>query len=264
MTAWTPLLLALARRYVATEPAAEDVVQETWLTVLAKLPGFAGRSALRTWVCGILVHKARAAGVRDRRSVPFSSAWRDEHAPAVDPGRFHAGGPWAGGWAIPPYRWDLEPEERLGAAELGAVIDAAIAVLPRRQREVITVRDVLGMDAAEARTVLDLTDANQRVLLHRARSRVRAAVESYAGGGAVPAGGRRGRVRRDSRDVSCRRLVELVTDYLEGALRPSDRAAVEAHLAHCDPCDGYVAQVRRMLELTRDPELPAGRSRPEV
>lgn len=181
----TPMLLVLARRYVDTAAAAEDVVQETWLAVLDGLDRFEQRSSLRTWVCGILVHKARRLGARDRRSLPFSSVRREEHTPAVDPGRFHSradAGP-TGTWAIPPLRWDTEPEERLGAAELRAVIDAAIAVLPRRQREVITLRDVLGMDAADAGRILDVTDAHQRVLLHRARSRVRTAVESYADDG---------------------------------------------------------------------------------
>lgn len=181
----TPMLLALARRYVDTRGAAEDVVQETWLAVLAGLDRFEQRSSLRTWVIGILVHQARRSGVRDRRSLPFSSV-RPE--PSVDPARFDR----TGRWAVPPLRWDTEPEERLAAAELRAVIDAAIAGLPRRQREVITLRDVLGMDAADAGLALGVTDANQRVLLHRARSRVRAAVERYADRAGTPPERRRG------------------------------------------------------------------------
>lgn len=168
------MLLALARRHVATATAAQDVVQETVLAVLAGLDRFEQRSSLRTWVIGILVHQARRTGARARRSLPFSSVGPE---PAVDPSRFDR----TGHWAVPPVRWDTEPEERLGAAELRAVIDAAIAALPRRQREVITLRDVLGLDPADTGWALRVTGGNQRVLLHRARSRVRAAVESYAG-----------------------------------------------------------------------------------
>lgn len=176
----TPAMLVLARRYVPTPSAAEDVVQETWLTVLSDLDGFEGRSSLRTWIFGILINKARRVGVREHRQLPFSSVRRQA---AVDPDRFHptAAGDRApaGTWASPPFRWDLEPEERLTAQELRRVIETAIAALPTRQRDVITLRDVLGMDAAEAGELLGLTATNQRVLLHRARSQVRAVLERY-------------------------------------------------------------------------------------
>lgn len=178
----TPMLTRLARAYTPTDAAAQDAVQDTWLVVVDKLDSFQGRSTLTTWVCGILVHTARRGGVRESRSVPFSSAWADDRAPAVDPDRFHRGGAAAGTWCTPPVPWDEIPEDRLAAKELRAVIDAAIAALPVRQRRVITVRDVLGMDAAEAAAILGVSRGNQRVLLHRARSTVRAALEQYAAG----------------------------------------------------------------------------------
>ena len=177
----TPVLTRLARSYTPTTASAQDAVQDTWLVVLEKLDTFQGRSTLKTWICGILVNKARRRGLREHRTVPFSSTWRDDRGPAVDPARFHA--PGSGGqpgtWASPPVRWDQLPEEQLAAAELRGVIDSAIAALPTRQREVITARDVLGMDAEETAVVLRLSAGNQRVLLHRARSKVRALLEQY-------------------------------------------------------------------------------------
>lgn len=177
----TPVLTRLARGFTATEAAAQDAVQDTWLTVVDKLDAFQGRSTLKTWVCGILVHSARRRGVREARSIPFSSAWRDERGPAVDPRRFHArhSSGATGTWADPPVRWDEVPEDRLAEKELRRVLDEALAALPRRQREVVHARDVVGLDAAEAGAVLGLTPGNQRVLLHRGRSKVRAALEGY-------------------------------------------------------------------------------------
>lgn len=177
----TPVLTRLARSYTPTTAAAQDAVQDTWLVVLDKLDTFEGRSSLKTWICGILVHKARRSGQREHRTLPFSSAWRDDRGSAVDPARFH--GPRSEGttgtWASPPVRWDHLPEDQLAASELRRVIDSAIAALPARQQEVITSRDVLGLDAEETALVLGLSAGNQRVLLHRARSKVRAALEQY-------------------------------------------------------------------------------------
>ena len=175
----TPVLTRLARAYTQTDAAAQDAVQDTWVVVIDKLDSFQGRSSLKTWVCGILVHTARRSGVRESRSLPFSSAWHDDHSPSVDPARFHGrrDAATAGTWCAPPVRWDEMPEERLAAKELRVTIDEAIATLPVRQREVILARDVLGMDAAEAADILGLSSGNQRVLLHRARSKVRAALE---------------------------------------------------------------------------------------
>jgi RNA polymerase sigma-70 factor (ECF subfamily) len=181
VVALTPVLTRLARSYTPTTSAAQDAVQDTWLVVLDKLDTFEGRSSLKTWICGILVNKARRSGLREHRTVPFTSVWREDHSPSVDPGRFHAAGSeaQAGTWASPPVRWDTCPEEQLASAELRRVIERAIAALPTRQREVITARDVLGMDAEEAAVVLRLSAGNQRVLLHRARSKVRTSLEQY-------------------------------------------------------------------------------------
>jgi RNA polymerase sigma-70 factor (ECF subfamily) len=202
----TPVLLRLARGYTPTASAAQDAVQDTWLVVLDKLDTFEGRSSLKTWTCGILVNKARRSGVKESRTLPFSSAWRDDRSPAVDPSRFHSrgsSGP-AGTWSNPPVSWDQMPEERLASQEMQRVIHAAIAGLPIRQREVITARDVVGMDAPEAAAILNLTSGNQRVLLHRARSKVRATLEQYAADASDdPASGGAARVRRhDDRSTS--------------------------------------------------------------
>ena len=181
VTALTPVLTGLARSYTPTAAGAQDAVQDTWLLVLDTLDSFEGRSSLKTWVCGILVNKARRSGLREHRTLPFSSAWRDDRSPAVEPARFHGSGGQStpGTWVHPPVRWDHLPEERLAADELRRVVDAAIAALPTRQREVITARDVVGMGAAETALVLGVTVGNQRVLLHRARSKVRAVLERY-------------------------------------------------------------------------------------
>lgn len=169
-------LLRLATAYVATREQAEDVVQETWMGVLNGIDRFEGRSSLKTWIFHILVNRAKTKGVRERRSVPFSSlpADGDEDEPSVDPDRFQGGF-----WSAPPDSWVGVPEARLLSAETRAVVDEAIAGLPDTQRVVITLRDVQGFTSQEARDVLDLTEANQRVLLHRARSKVRARLEAY-------------------------------------------------------------------------------------
>jgi RNA polymerase sigma-70 factor (ECF subfamily) len=169
-------LLRLAMSYVATREQAEDVVQETWLGVLNGIDRFEGRSSLKTWIFRILVNRAKTKGVRERRSVPFSSLESDgdEREPAVDPSRFQEGG-----WSARPESWEGIPEDRLLSGETRAVVENAIAALPGMQRAVITLRDVRGFSAPEACEVLGLTEANQRVLLHRARSKVRARLEEY-------------------------------------------------------------------------------------
>jgi RNA polymerase sigma-70 factor (ECF subfamily) len=171
-------LLRLAMSYVATREQAEDVVQETWLGVLNGIGRFEGRSSLKTWIFRILVNRAKTKGVRERRSVPFSSLESDgdENQPSVDPSRFQEGA-----WSSPPESWDGIPEDRLLSGETRMVAEEAIAMLPAMQRAVIALRDVRGFTAEEARQVLDLTEANQRVLLHRARSKVRAHLEEYLG-----------------------------------------------------------------------------------
>ena len=171
-------LLRLAMSYVATREQAEDVVQETWLGVLNGIDRFEGRSSLKTWIFRILVNRAKTKGVRERRSVPFSSLESDgeDKEPSVDPSRFLEGA-----WSAPPESWEGIPEDRLLSGETRAVVEDAIAGLPAMQRAVITLRDVRGFTAQEACETLGLTEANQRVLLHRARSKVRARLEEYLG-----------------------------------------------------------------------------------
>jgi RNA polymerase sigma-70 factor (ECF subfamily) len=173
-------LLRLAMSYVATREQAEDVVQETWLGVLNGIDRFEGRSSLKTWIFRILVNRAKTKGVRERRSVPFSALEEgEEKEPSVDQSRFLDGGQSAGAWSALPATWEGIPEDRLLSAETRAVVDDAIAALPPMQRAVMTLRDLRGFSAAEACEVLGLTEANQRVLLHRARSKVRARLEEY-------------------------------------------------------------------------------------
>jgi RNA polymerase sigma-70 factor (ECF subfamily) len=174
-------MLHVARGYVATREAAEDVVQETFLGVIKGIDAFEGRSSLKTWMFRILVNRAQTRGEREGRTRPFSSlAEADE--PAVDPDRFAKEGRWAGYWSTPPSAEEL-PEAAVLAAEMGSRLMAAIEELPATQRTVIELRDVLGFGAAEVCELLGVTEANQRVLLHRARSKARAALETYVGSG---------------------------------------------------------------------------------
>jgi RNA polymerase sigma-70 factor (ECF subfamily) len=175
-----PQMLRVARLYVPTTAVAEDVVAETWLAVLTGLDRFEERSSLKTWIFRILANRAKTRGQRERRSVPFSSLAdpADDDGPTVDPERFEpAGSRWAGHWTSYPQRFGELPEEQLLSKEAAEVARAAIASLPESQRTVITLRDVEGWDAAEVRDLLDLSDGNQRVLLHRARAKVRRALE---------------------------------------------------------------------------------------
>jgi RNA polymerase sigma-70 factor (ECF subfamily) len=167
-------MLRVARMYVGSRAVAEEVVQEAWLAVLNGIGRFEGRSSLKTWIFRILTNIAKTRGQREGRSLPFSSLVADDE-PAVDPDRFLADGQWA---SLPP-RW--EPEERLLGDETRAVVDTAIAGLPPSQALVITMRDVEGFSAEEACNALDISETNQRVLLHRARSKVRQALEDYLG-----------------------------------------------------------------------------------
>ena len=181
--AWSPGLLRLARLHVPSHAVAEEVVQEAWLAVLRGLDRFEERASLRTWVTSIVLNQARTHGRRERRTLPFASLRRrheeGRNEPAVEPGRFQRPGEERPGWwANPPARWG-DPEAWLDAEETRAVLLEAIATLPPRQREVITLRDVLGVSAAEACTVLEVTEGNERVLLHRARSKVGAALERH-------------------------------------------------------------------------------------
>lgn len=171
-------LIRFALLFVATRAVAEDVVQDTWMAVLNGLPSFEGRSALKSWIFSILANRAKTRSVREKRTIAFSelSAPGVEDEPAVDRDRFTS----AGAWAAPPGRWDQDtPETLLLHREAIAVIEKAMAGLPASQRAVVTLRDVEGLDAAEVCNILDVSETNQRVLLHRARSKVRAALERY-------------------------------------------------------------------------------------
>ena len=176
----TPAMLAVASGYVPSRTVAEEVVQETWLAVLTGLGRFEGRSSLRTWVFGILLNLARSRGVRERRTVPFSSAFpQEETGPTVDPDRFRPpGDEWPGHWATPPRHWDL-PESALLSHEVRVRLRAALDALPPRQRTVVHLRDVQGLDADEVCALLDIEPGNQRVLLHRGRARLRQVLEDY-------------------------------------------------------------------------------------
>jgi RNA polymerase sigma-70 factor (ECF subfamily) len=174
-------LVRLAMMYVPNRQAAEDAVQDTWMGVVQGIDHFEGRSSLRTWLFRILLNRAKAKGVAERRQVPVSSL--DEaadHGDAVDPSRFfEQSSRWAGHWSAPPQSWDGIPEDRLLGNEVRALVEKVVAGLPQAQREVITLRDIRGLSAGEVCAVLDLSEANQRVLLHRARTKVRARLEAY-------------------------------------------------------------------------------------
>jgi RNA polymerase sigma-70 factor (ECF subfamily) len=179
---WSPSMMRVARLYVPSAAVAEEVVQETWLAVLTGLERFEERSSLRTWVFSILVNRARTRGERERRTVPFGALAHEEvegEFAAVDPERFVREGDAVGAWAAPPVRWWEQPEKALQSDEAVARIEAEIAKLPETQRLVITMRDVAGLSSEEVRHALDLSETNQRVLLHRARAKVRAALEDY-------------------------------------------------------------------------------------
>ena len=167
-------------RYLPSRAVAEEVVQDTWIGVIEGIDRFEGRSTVKTWLYKILIYKARARGERERRTVPLSALAGDDSAPSVPTERFRGSDAlWAGHWATPPRRWDGDAEERALAGEARSVIDAAIAEMPLAQREVIVMRDLSEFSSVQVCDLLGLTEANQRVLLHRARSRVRAALESY-------------------------------------------------------------------------------------
>jgi RNA polymerase sigma-70 factor (ECF subfamily) len=180
----SPSMLRVARGYVSTQAVAEEVVQETWLAVLNGIDRFEGRSSVKTWIFTILMNRAKTRGTRERRTVPFASLASSEAGDdfnAVDPDRFlpadHDRYP--GHWAAPPPRWDEDPEQSLQSHETLEIVKKAIAQLPEMQRLVITMRDLEGFTAEEVRNVLEISETNQRVLLHRARSKVRAALEEH-------------------------------------------------------------------------------------
>ena len=184
-----PAMLRVAGTYVPSRAVAEEVVQDTWIAVLGGLDRFEGRSSLKTWTFRILVNQAMKRGVRERRGVPFSAlaAAEDTGGPSVDPDRFLGPGHdrWPGHWASAPTPWPT-PEEGLLAGETRSVVAAAIDRLPKPQRTVISLRDIEGWSSDEVCDALEISPGNQRVLLHRARSTVRAAIERYFDSAVTP------------------------------------------------------------------------------
>jgi RNA polymerase sigma-70 factor (ECF subfamily) len=179
VTRYHPSFKRVARAYVSTDAVAEEVVQETWLAAIDGLDRFEQRATLKTWLFRILANKAKTRGVRERRSVPFASLAGAGDEPSVPAERFQGdGAAWPGHWATPPRPWE-DPERRLRSLEARERLRAAIGALPDTQQAVLTLRDVEGLEADEVCELLDLTPGNQRVILHRARARVRAALEDY-------------------------------------------------------------------------------------
>ena len=166
------VMVRLARPYVPSQSVAEDVVQETWLAVFRGLPSFEGRSSLKTWLYAILLNRARTAGLTERRHVPI-----DDPERAVDRGRFNGDG----SWSSPPAHWTDDVDDRVRAERMTKSIQVAMDQLPSAQRDVLTLRDMEGLTAADACQILGLRQGHQRVLLHRARSRLRDALEAEFG-----------------------------------------------------------------------------------
>ena len=176
-------MLAVAQTYVRTRSVAEEVVQEAWLGVLNGLDRFEGRSSLKTWIFRILVNIAKTRGVREARSVPFAALGGEDDEPVVEPERFRgADDAFPGHWRAYPGDWSRLPEEAIVSRETLGVVLRAIETLPPAQRTVITMRDVQGCSSEEVCDALDVSEGNQRVLLHRARSRVRTALERHLDG----------------------------------------------------------------------------------
>jgi RNA polymerase sigma-70 factor (ECF subfamily) len=173
-------MLAVARTYVKTSAVAEEVVQDAWVGVLKGLERFEGRSSLKTWILRIVANTAMTRGVREARNVPFSSLAPAGEEATVDPERFR--GPddaFPGHWNGYPGDWRTLPEETLLGRETLDVVKRAIEQLPVAQQRVITLRDIMGLSGDEVCAALELSAGNQRVLLHRARSRVRAELERH-------------------------------------------------------------------------------------
>ncbi|HET7929665.1 MAG TPA: sigma-70 family RNA polymerase sigma factor [Actinomycetota bacterium] len=176
----TPAMLRIARMYVSSRAVAEDVVAEAWLGVLKGIQRFEGRSSLRTWIYRIVANIAKSRGAAEGRAVPFSALAGETTDRGVEPSWFYdANGRNPGGWTTFPEDWRGIPEDRLVARETLARIGRAIDALPPMQAEVIRLRDVLGWTSDEVRNALDLSETNQRVLLHRARTRVRRELDEY-------------------------------------------------------------------------------------
>jgi RNA polymerase sigma-70 factor, ECF subfamily len=166
------LMLSVALQHVKTRAVAEEVVQEAWLGVLKGLQRFEGRSSLKTWIIHIVMNIAKTRGVREARSIPFATLTQEGEEAAIEPGRFQSDSDY-------PRDWQRLPQDAMLTRETLQVAIRAIDALPDTQRTVITMRDVYGYGADEVCAALDISEGNQRVLLHRARSRVRAALERH-------------------------------------------------------------------------------------
>ncbi|CAE6793371.1 RNA polymerase sigma factor [Nitrospira defluvii] len=178
-------LIRMALSHVADREVAEEVVQDTWIAVIEGLSRFEGRSSLRTWIFGILIHKAKDRGVREKRHTTFSAleSYEDDQDEAIDPSRFQQSGEWAGHWAFPPQPWDDQtPEKLLASQQAVSAMNQAIEALPRNLKEVLILRDVDGLESQEVCELLKITETNLYVRLHRARERVRRAAEVYLEG----------------------------------------------------------------------------------
>ncbi|MEK6786488.1 MAG: sigma-70 family RNA polymerase sigma factor [Nitrospirota bacterium] len=178
-------LIRMAMGYVADREVAEEVVQDTWMVVIEGLGRFEGRSSLRTWIFGIMIHKAKDRGVREKRHTTFSSfeSLDEEGEETIDPSRFYQSGEWAGHWAFPSQPWDDQtPEKLLASQQAVTAMNRAIEALPRNLKDVLILRDVEGVEAKEVCDILKITETNLYVRLHRARERVRQAVETYLEG----------------------------------------------------------------------------------
>jgi len=178
-----PMMKRVARGYVASDAVAEEIVQDTWMAIVTGIKRFEERSALGTWMFSILTNQAKTHGARERRALPFASvAPTDAVDPAVDSDRFQKDDEaWPGHWATPPRPWQ-KPERRLLSLEARDQLKEALAQLPERQRLIVVLRDVEGLPAEEVCDLLGLSQENQRVLLHRGRSRLRAFLEEYLDG----------------------------------------------------------------------------------
>jgi RNA polymerase sigma-70 factor, ECF subfamily len=179
LDAWSGGMSRVARSIVSTHASADEVVQDAWLAVVHAIGTFEARSSLKTWVYRILVNTAKRRAMREGRHVSWSLIPGEDDTPTVDPARFGGpGDPFPGHWLAFPAPWP-SPEQNMLAGEIQAQVEAALAALPERQRVVITLRDVEGYSSDEVCSILEISAANQRVLLHRARAFVRGRLEEY-------------------------------------------------------------------------------------
>ena len=182
VTRYQSHLVAVARTHVSTRASAEEVVQETWIGVIRGIDRFEGRSSFKTWLFRIVSNRAKTRGVSERRTVPFSSLSTDDDGPSVDVERFDN----MGMWRTEPADWGTSPLAKLTGDETLRFVDETLQAFPENQRMVVTLRDRQGWTSAEVCDALGITEANQRVLLHRGRSRLRAALDLHFGREGVP------------------------------------------------------------------------------